>query len=144
MNWTQEEFERYQAKRNQKPAAKAKQADGGKRMQALGRLPKGTMNKTETAFSQHLEMLKHTGEVLWYKFEAIKLILAPNTSITVDFAVRLTTGDLEMIDVKGSKAIFTDDARAKMKVAAAMFPFVFKVAYPIPQKEGGGWHIEEI
>lgn len=144
MNWTQEEFERYQAKRNQKPAAKAKQADGGKRMQALGRLPKGTMNKTETAFSQHLEMLKHTGEVLWYKFEAIKLMLAPNTSITVDFAVLPSTGVLEMIDVKGSKAIFTDDARAKMKVAAAMFPFVFKVAYPIPQKEGGGWHIEEI
>ena len=144
MNWTQEEFERYQAKRNQKPAAKAKQSDGGKRMQALGRLPKGTMNKTETAFSQHLEMLKHTGEVLWYKFEAIKLILAPNTSITVDFAVLPSTGVLEMIDVKGSKAIFTDDARAKMKVAAAMFPFVFKVAYPIPQKEGGGWHIEEI
>ena len=45
MNWTQEEFERYQAKRNQKPADKAKQSDGVKRWQALGRLPKGQMHK---------------------------------------------------------------------------------------------------
>ena len=47
-----------------------------------------------------------------------------------------------MIDVKGSKAMVTDDARAKMKVAAELYPFVFKVAYP--RAKGEGWDIEEI
>jgi len=144
VNWSEEDYQRHLERRNQKPAATKGKPDAKSKMQALGRLAKGTMNKSETAFSQRLEMQKHAGEVLWYKFEGIKLMLAANTSITVDFAVLPASGVLEMIDVKGSKGIFTDDARAKMKVAAAMYPFVFKVAYPIPQKEGGGWHIEEI
>ena len=145
MTWTEADYQRHLERRNQRNAAKtATKADPQKRLQALGRLPKGTMNKSETAFSQYLEMLKHTGDVLWYKFEGIKLMIAPNTSITVDFAVLPASGVLEMIDVKGSKAIFTDDARAKMKVAAAMYPFVFKVAYPVAQKDGGGWKIEDI
>ena len=61
MNWTQEEFERYQAKRNQKPADKAKQADGVKRWQALGRLPNGQMNNTEHAYAKRLDLLKMQG-----------------------------------------------------------------------------------
>lgn len=142
MSWTEADYERYQERRNKKP--EAKQSNAKSKMQALGRLPKGTMNKSETAFAQQLEMQKHAGQVQWYKFEGIKLMIAPNTSITVDFAVLPASGVLEMIDVKGAKGIFTDDARAKMKVAAAMYPFVFKVAYPIPQKDGGGWQIEEI
>lgn len=112
------------------------------RMQAKGRLPKGTMNKSETAYSEHLELLKQAGQVLWYKFEGIKLMLAPNTSITVDFAVMLACGTMEMHDVKGARAIVEDDARAKMKVAAAMYPFVFRMVFPIKSKDGGGWDIE--
>jgi uncharacterized protein (UPF0335 family) len=53
---------------------------------ALGRLPAGTMNKTEAAYDEHLS-LRHTGDILWHKFEAIKLRLADNTFITIDFAV---------------------------------------------------------
>lgn len=111
---------------------------------ALGRLPAGTLNKTEQAFAQHLEAMKRAGEVLWYEFEAIKLRLADNTFLTVDFAVLSASGYLEMIDVKGGRAVFADDAKAKMKVAAAKFPLVFKVAYPRPKRDGGGWEIEEI
>lgn len=143
MNWSEEDYQRHLERRSKPVEVKPKQTATSK-MQALGRLPKGHMNKTEGSFAQHLDMEKLANKILWYKFEGIKLMLAANTSITVDFAVLPATGVLEMIDVKGSKHIFTDDARAKMKVAAAMYPFVFKVAYPIPQKEGGGWHIEEI
>lgn len=144
MNWSEGDYERHLQRRNQKPEVKSKASDSVRKLQALGRLPKGTMNKSEQSFSRHLEMLKLAGDVLWFKFEGIKLRLAPNTSITIDFAVMDSSGVLEMIDVKGSKAIFTDDARAKMKVAAAMYPFVFKVAYPLSQKDGGGWDIEPI
>ena len=143
MNWSEADYQRHMEKQGKSPIAKPA-ATPQSRMQALGRLPKGQMNKTETAFSQYLDMQKMANKVLWYKFEGIKLTLAPNTSITVDFAVLPDTGVLEMIDVKGAKALFTDDARAKMKVAAAMYPFIFKVAYPIPKKDGGGWLIENI
>ncbi|MFH5924573.1 hypothetical protein [Roseomonas xinghualingensis] len=104
--------------------------------QAKGRLPVGTMNKTETAYAAYLETLRHAGEVLWWKFEGIKLRLAGNTFLTVDFAILRKDQVLIMADVKGSAAIFTDDAKVKMKVAAEAFPFVFVVVVPT---KSGGW-----
>lgn len=111
-------------------------------LQALGRLPKGTMNRTEAAYDLRLDALKHHGEIAWYKFEAITLKIAPDCRLTVDFAVMLADGTLELHDVKGSKHVFTDDAKVKMRVAASQFPFTFKVAFPLPKKDGGGWRVE--
>lgn len=117
---------------------------GKKGLFALGRLKTGERNKTESAFEEHLADLQKGGAVLWYRFDAIKLRLADNTFLTVDFSVMRFDGVLEMIDVKGSKGIFQEDAKVKLKVAAASFPFVFKIAVPVPKKNGGGWIIEEI
>ncbi len=58
-----------------------------KQIQALGRLKTGQMNKTESAYCQHLELRKRAGEIVWYRFEGIKLRLADNTFYTPDFAV---------------------------------------------------------
>ena len=135
-NWTEADIERL---KQRKPAAKQ---NGTQRMQALGRMKTGQMNKTEERFAQMLELERHAGKVQWWKFEGIKLMLAKNTSLTVDFAILPETDILTLIDVKGSKAMVTDDARAKMKVAAELYPFVFKVAYP--RAKGEGWDIEEI
>ena len=115
-----------------------------KQLQALGRLKSGQMNKTEALYDLYLDAAKHHGEVLWYRFEAIKLKLADNCHLTVDFAVMAADGTLELHDVKGSPHVFTDDAKVKMKVAASLYPFVFKVAFPLPRKDGGGWRIEII
>lgn len=117
---------------------------GMQKMQAKGRLAKGAMNKTEANYAAYLDELKLAGDVAWWKFEAIKLTLANNTSLTVDFAVMLACGALEMHDVKGARAIYTDDAKVKMKVAAQMFPFTFRVAFPVKKADGGGWDIEEV
>ncbi|WP_231586665.1 DUF1064 domain-containing protein [Cupriavidus basilensis] len=117
---------------------------GQSRMRALGRLKTGAMNKTEQAYAQHLESLRNAGTVLWYRFEGLKLRLADNTFLTVDFAVMVADGQLEMHDCKGSKAIYQDDAKVKMKVAAEQYPFVFRVAFPKSKREGGGWLIEEV
>jgi len=106
---------------------------------ALGRLKTGEMNKTEKAYADHLSLLQRAGELLWFRFEGVKLRLADNTFLTVDFAVMSASGLLEMIDVKGSPAIFSEDAKVKMKVAADTYPFVFKVVFPIPKRDGGGW-----
>ena len=109
-------------------------------LHALGRLKQGEMNKTEQAYDQRLKLLMHAGEIVWYKFEGIKLRLADKTFLTVDFAVMGANGLLEMHDVKGARAIYTDDAKVKMKVAASLYPFRFVVAFP----RKGGWDIEEV
>lgn len=111
---------------------------------ALGRLPVGTMNKTEAAYAIELEAQKASGEILWYRFEGVKLRLADNCFLSIDFPVMAADGQLEMRDVKGSPRIFSDDAKVKMKVAAAAYPFAFKVVYPIAKKDGGGWRVEDI
>lgn len=117
---------------------------GTQKLQALGRLRDGTMNKTEARFAQYLDALKHDGRVLWYRFEGIKLKLAEKTHLTVDFAVLEHDGMLKMYDVKGARAIVADDAKAKTKVAADMYPFAFFLVYPRKDKDGGGWDIERV
>jgi hypothetical protein len=109
-------------------------------MQALGRLPVGTMNKTEKQYAGHLEQKKLAGKILWFAFEPIKLRLADNTFYTPDFAVMAADGVIELHEVKG---FWTDDARVKIKVAADKFPFRFMAMKPRAQKAGGGWEVEE-
>jgi hypothetical protein len=107
---------------------------------ALGRLKVGAMNKTEAGYGQQLELLKRAGEVLWYRFEGIKLRLADNTFYTPDFAVMLTNGQMELHEVKG---YWEDDARVKIKVAADLYPFRFVGIKVKTKKDGGGYAVEE-
>jgi hypothetical protein len=111
---------------------------------AQGRLKAGAMNKTEAAYELDLRASQARGDVLWYKFEGLKLRLADNTFLTVDFAVLPKDGILEMHDVKGARIIYSDDARVKMKVAAETYPFRFKVVFPRAKRDGGGWDIEDV
>jgi hypothetical protein len=109
-------------------------------VQALGRLKTGAMNRTEAAYAATLELRRAAGEVLWFKFEGLKFRLADNTFYTPDFAVMLASGALEAHEVKGHWA---DDARAKIKIAADMYPLKFIAVQVLPKKAGGGWKIEE-
>lgn len=106
---------------------------------ALGRLKTGQMNKTEAAYAAHLEVQKSLGDILWYKFEGVKVRLADNTFYTPDFAVMTHDGSLEMHEVKGH---WQDDARVKIKVAADQYPFKFIAVKVLPKKDGGGWSVE--
>lgn len=107
---------------------------------ALGRLKVGELNKTEAKYSAVLELMKHAGTVRWYKFEGLKLRLADNTFYTPDFAVMAEDGVIECHEVKG---FWQDDARAKIKIAADMYPFRFLAVKALPKKEGGGWGYEK-
>lgn len=109
-------------------------------LQALGRLKVGAMNKTETAYAATLDQRRVAGEVAWYKFEGLKFRLADNTFYTPDFAVMLAGGALEAHEVKG---FWQDDARAKIKIAADMYPLRFVAVQVVPKKAGGGWKLEE-
>jgi len=108
------------------------------RMYALGRLPAGKMNKTEEAYSQTLELEKHSGEIVFWKFEGLKLRLADNTFLTPDFMVMRRDGVIELRDVKG---FLMEDANVKMKVAASLYPFVFKI---VRKAKGGFWDVTEV
>ena len=113
----------------------------GKSFYALGRLKTGEMNKLETAYNEQLKADLNAGEILWFKFEGLKLRLADNTFLTVDFFVMNKNNELEARDVKG---YMMEDAKVKMKVAASIYPFKFFVVKAKAKKDGGGWDITEI
>lgn len=95
----------------------------------------GGMNNTEAAYGACLALRERAGEIAWYVFEGVKLRLADKTFYTPDFCVMLADGTLEMHEVKG---FWEDDARVKIKVAAAMYPYRF---FGI-QKDKSGWKVE--
>lgn len=101
----------------------------------------GEMNKTEQRYAQELLARTAAGEVTWWAFEVLKLRLATGTWLTVDFAVLLADGTLELVDVKGrtsgDRFWAEEDAKVKLKVAAELVPFPVVVAWPA---KGGGWH----
>ncbi|MGR4897498.1 DUF1064 domain-containing protein [Stenotrophomonas sp. LARHCG68] len=107
---------------------------------ALGRLKAGEMNRTEQAYADRLRALEHAGKILWHKFEGLKLRLADNTFYTPDFAVLEADGVMACHEVKGH---WQDDARAKIKIAAAMYPFRFLAVKVRAKRDGGGWDVEE-
>lgn len=91
---------------------------------ALGRLPAGVMNKTEKRYADFLDLRKRAGEILWWKFEGIKLRLADKTFLTPDFAIMNSDYSIQLDDIKG---FMMDDANVKIKVAAEMYPFRFNI-----------------
>ena len=121
-------------------------------LKAHGRQRVEKKNKTETAYEAHLNLRKITGEVVWFQFEGITFKLGPDCKYTPDFPVMLTDGTLEIHEIKGTEKRkklsgegysvprFEDDARAKIAVAASMFPFVFKVVFKID----GNWIEKEV
>ncbi|MEI5998256.1 DUF1064 domain-containing protein [Paraburkholderia bengalensis] len=104
----------------------------------LGRLGGGKMNKSEAAYAAHLESQKHAGQILWYRFEGIKLRLADNTFFTPDFAVIVASGALELHEFKG---FMEDDANVKLKAAASQYPFVIRL---VRKGKGGAFDVREV
>ncbi|HGO6072536.1 TPA: hypothetical protein ACK3Q6_006538 [Burkholderia cepacia] len=111
------------------------------RMLALGRLPDGVMNKTESDYGTVLEMERRAGAITWFGFEPIKLRLGKNAFYTPDYGALLACGVLELREVKG---YWREDARVKIKAAAHIYPFFrFVAVTKIPLRAGGGWRREE-
>lgn len=102
------------------------------------RVPKrnrGQMNGTEAAYAQHLHSLKEMGAVLWFRFEPMTLILAPDCRYTPDFLVCWNDGRLTCDEIKGFER---DDAVVKFRTAAEQYPmFHFRMI----KKTGTGWEI---
>jgi hypothetical protein len=140
-NWSEEQLADYLEKRGVRGSANTADTSNppfklpGIGHLALGRLPQGQMNKTEAAYDQHL-WSQRGKQVIWHKFEAVKLRLADKTFYTPDFMVLADDSVLEMHEVKG---FWQDDARVKIKVAASLYPFRFIAV----TRNGGSWKSEE-
>lgn len=96
-----------------------------KRVRPRQRHVPGTMNKTEKAYAERLDLLQRAGEIRSWKFESVKFKLADKTYYTPDFMV-VTEEQVEFHDTKGS--FVEDDFMVKVKVVAEMYPeFCFKL-----------------
>ena len=85
----------------------------------------GTMNKLEARYADEvLTPLLHTGRIRAFWFERLTFKLAADTRYTPDFVVIGEDDTLECHEVKG---FFRDDAKVKIKVAADLFPFHFRL-----------------
>ncbi len=91
---------------------------------ATGALKDPDMNGTERRYAQLLDLRQKAGEVIWWKYEGMTLKLADDTRYTPDFALMLRSGAIECHEIKG---FLRDDALVKIKVAAAQFPFKFRM-----------------
>lgn len=99
------------------------------------RLP-GSMNKLEKSYQEHLHQRMLAGEIVRYRYEALKFKLAPNTFYTPDFMVTFE----DRVEIHETKGFWEEDARIKIKMAAELFPeFVF-VGVQWKQKQ---WIYEE-
>jgi len=79
----------------------------------------GEMNGIEKAYAAHLESRRVCGEIIGWKFEAIKLKLARATFYNPDFLVIALEYRLELHETKG---FWEDDAILKFKLASEMYP----------------------
>jgi hypothetical protein len=105
------------------------------------------MNGTEQEYARLLEVRHRAGELLWYRYEPVKLRLADRTYYTPDFLVVANDMTLELHEVKharaGQRTYYTDDSRVKIKVAAEQYPmFSFVGVTKRAKSDGGGWSEE--
>lgn len=137
MRWTPEQLDALQKFRAEKSGMKNRSEPQAvaTHKAARPRYESGKMNKTESAYAQTLDIQKRTGEIVDYKFEALKFRLAKKTFYTPDFFVVKHNG-FEIHEVKG---FWRDDARVKIKVAAEMFRWFKFVAVT---KKKGSWSFE--
>lgn len=103
------------------------------------RAPAGRkMNRWERAYADKLEEQRRLGLVAAWWYQGLTLRLAHDTRYTPDFLVeRAASPQLELHEVKG---FYRDDARVKVQVAAAMFPFRVYIC----RLEEGLWVLEPV
>lgn len=82
------------------------------------RHPSPYRSNLEAAYAGYLHGLMLAGDIQFYKFEPLRLILADACTLTPDFLVMQKDGTLEFHEVKGRKR---EDAMIKLRVAARTF-----------------------
>lgn len=95
-------------------------------------------SKLEQAFAGYLHGLLLAGDILQYRYEPLRFNLAPNTTITPDFQIKLKDGTYEFLEVKGWAR---EDAIAKLKICARLYP---EWRFVLVQRKRGVWEMKEL
>jgi hypothetical protein len=90
------------------------------------------MNKWESSYAERLEMFRLEGSIIEWKYEAIRFMLAPNTTYTPDFMI-ITASTIEFHEVKGQRHAA---GMAKFKIAAELYPWA---VWRMVEKTRLGW-----
>src|SRR5690242_7508157 len=96
-------------------------------------------SKTEARSAEQLLLEQRAGLIKDYKYEAVKLKLAPDTMLTLDWLVVMHDNSIQFREVKGKW--FREDGWIKLKVAAALYPW-----WPIYlwKWDQGQWELREL
>lgn len=98
--------------------------------------PKGP-NRTERQYMDFLELLKQTGRIKGYEYEAFKIRIGGQNEkcwYTVDFIVFTIDGKVELHEVKGPRE--WDDAKVKYKACARLYP---QMDFYLAKFNGAAW-----
>lgn len=95
------------------------------------------MNKTEALRAKDLDAMKRAGQIVAWWYEKWTFKLADDLRYTPDFVIQKPSGALEIEEVKG---FWREDARAKVKMFVALYPFPVR-AYT-KSKTLSGWDVE--
>ena len=101
-------------------------------------LAASTMNKTEAAVVQELEISMTAKEIRWWAFEPLRFRIGKGAFYTPDFVVLRSDFNLQVFEVKGH---WEEAARVRIKVAAHLFPWL---RFTAVKRIRGGWEFEEI
>ncbi len=98
------------------------------------------MNGTEARRATELDAMLKAGLIAAWWWESFTFRLADRTTYTPDFLIQENDGSLRVEETKGG--FWRDDARAKTKIFAALYPFPTRVLQE--KKRGAPWQIEDI
>lgn len=92
------------------------------------------MNQLETLFVKEILALQLAGGLIrWYDFEPLRLRLGGTAFYKPDFIVIDGTGQVLSYETKGH---WREAARARIKIAAARFPWIRFIAVRRDSKDG--------
>ena len=126
MNWKKELAKKYGGQSEERRSGRARHVAG-------------EMNATEKQFAEMLRLKQLAGDILQFEFEAIKFRIGDRCFYTPDFVVwQPFNAGMVAYEIKGH---WEDDARVKIKAAAARYP---QVSFIAVKKVRYGWNYEEI
>ena len=114
---------------------------------------RGVKNKTEQRYCDHLGLRKLAGEISWFHFETVTLLLAHDVRSIVDCIVGLPDGSIEVHEIKGGQYVKRESgervvrpyskplSKAKLSLIAELFPFRCFLVYDDPQTKQ--WYADE-
>lgn len=94
-------------------------------------------SKWEQEYADILQARLLTGEIRWWKYEALRFRLAAGAMVTIDFAVVAKDGTFEMHEVKGQ---WREAAKVRWKFLLEHYPFVFLLV----RKKGKHFTVEDV